>query len=372
MKSGFKEEPAAIITVASGRPPNSMRSLRFRADRGRMSLARLTATLWGAFLNCGLIARSKSAPQRVAVKPNAGIIGTNPIDPVSVVKCLVDTDSSAGGSHKAFNHRHRVGGVCAILTRLAGIPFVCWLLVLLWTGSLTAADHIDGFDSATPSWQPIFEKRAEARLKRHRRNSSDMLSGEACEELQIVVGNGSLLTRFEQELPPSAPIEDVALSVAFRSNVPGCLLALRMVFPHQIDPRTGRTLTWYLPSDEPYQGSGRWQTLTVQPTRRSLTECVVRLRAKLKSEHLQLDGMFFDRAVLFADLRPGTSEFLIDDLSWTGYAAPATFESRPGLAPRREIVQTKAEEPRPQFATHVTRPDFSRSSTRRKPKSAVV
>ena len=33
------------------------------------SQARLTATLWGAFWgNCGSIARSKNAPQRVAVK----------------------------------------------------------------------------------------------------------------------------------------------------------------------------------------------------------------------------------------------------------------------------------------------------------------
>lgn len=265
MKSGFKEEPAATSTVASGRPPNSTGRLKF-----------------GAFL-------------------------------LGVVLLVAESGS----------------------------------------GLATAADFLEGFDSETPSWQPIFEKRAEARLKRHRRNSSDMLSGDACEELQVVVGTGTLRTRFEQELPQSAPIEDVELSVALRSNVPGCLLALRMVFPQQIDPRTGRTLIGYLQCEETYQGTGRWQTLTVKPTRRSLTECVARLRAQLKPAQLQLGGMFFDRAVLFADLDPGTSEFLIDDLAWTGYAAPATFESRPGLAPRREIVQTKAEEPRPQNTTHV-------------------
>ena len=35
---------------------------------------------------------------------------TFPTDPVSVVSCLMATDSSARGSHKADNHRHGVGG----------------------------------------------------------------------------------------------------------------------------------------------------------------------------------------------------------------------------------------------------------------------
>ena len=46
-----------------------------RSTIGRdVALDRLTATLWGALLDCGLIARSKNAPQRVAVKRSSRIV----------------------------------------------------------------------------------------------------------------------------------------------------------------------------------------------------------------------------------------------------------------------------------------------------------
>ena len=76
--------------------------------------------------------------------PLAGEDGTNPTDPVSVVSCLMATGSSARGSHEADNHRHGVGGVCAIAS--------C-------SGYHDAAPPHYGFafstaQSGTPGWMP--------------------------------------------------------------------------------------------------------------------------------------------------------------------------------------------------------------------------
>lgn len=220
------------------------------------------------------------------------------------------------------------------------------MLTLVSLSPLMAADYVDDFDGDTPTWQPIFSKNADARLRLHRRNPDLGRDGKTCEELQIIVASGQALTRLEHELPRSVPIEDLTLAVALRSNVPGLKVALRMVFPNQadpLDPKAERALTAYVVGEKNYVDVGRWQTLHVKPTQRVVSERLNRLRAQYNSRPLDLSGAFFDRAVILGDLSAGTSTVLIDDLALTGYVAPTN----------KEVAQVSAEEPASQTATQV-------------------
>lgn len=210
--------------------------------------------------------------------------------------------------------------------------------------ALLASDYVDEFEGDTPTWQPFFQKNADARL-RHRRNTELGRGGKTCEELQIIVNSGPTVVRFEHELPRSVPIDDLNFSIAVRSNMPGLKAALRLVFPNQQhpDPAISQMLTAYLVGEKGYVDVGRWQTLNVKPTQRALAERINRLRAQYKGHSLDLSGAYFDRAVLLGDFAVGTTGVLIDDLAWTGYVSPSS----------REIVQTSAEEPAPQTPSQV-------------------
>ncbi len=220
------------------------------------------------------------------------------------------------------------------------------LLLLLVALPLSAADYAEDFESDTPTWQPIFAKTSDARLRLHRRNPDQGRDGKTCEELQFLVNSGQALARLEHEIPRSVPIEDLTFSVALRSNVPGIKVALRLVFPNQVDPRdpkSERALTAYVGGGERYIDVGHWQTLYVKSTQRVVSERLSRLRGEFSRQQLDLSGAFFDRAIVIADLGAGTSIIQIDDLSLTGYVAPTN----------REIQQVSAEEPAAQTATQV-------------------
>ena len=231
-----------------------------------------------------------------------------------------------------------------LIMSLIGVALLIGVSQCFAPRAILASDYIDEFEGDTPTWQPFFQKNADARL-RHRRNSELGRGGKTCEELQIIVNSGQTVVRFEHELPRSLPIDDLNFSVALRSNVPGIKVALRLVFPNQQhpDPSISQVLTAYLVGEKAYVDVGRWQTLNVKPTQRAMSERINRLRAQYKGQSLDLSGAYFDRAVILGDFAAGTTGVLIDDLAWTGYVSPQS----------REIVQTSAEESAPQTPSQV-------------------
>lgn len=200
-----------------------------------------------------------------------------------------------------------------------------------------AADFTEDFEGERPSWRIHVSNQRSTQVKAQRRSKVAVKSGQASEEVQIAVDGNWQIVRLEHDLPPSVPIEDVSLSVALKSSVPATTLAVRMVFPRQIDPRNGKVLTCYVLGDR-YTDVGHWQTLTVVPSDRVLKDRIARLRSELISEQLDLNDAYFDRAILLADIAPGTGAFYIDDMRWKGHASPTKRESPP----------PKIEEPRTQ------------------------
>jgi hypothetical protein len=190
--------------------------------------------------------------------------------------------------------------------------------------SLARADeHFDGFNSETPSWQVVIQSPTDAKLRVHRRNLFTRLEGEASENIEIDALRPQSMIRLEHELPLSAAIDDLSLDLAFRSNNPGALVALRLVFPGQKDPRTGNPLTALLFGNA-YTATGAWQNLRVNASQLAIRQRIARLRSELRTSEISERGMYIDRAILLLQLKPGTTEVFVDDLKWTGYATPAS------------------------------------------------
>jgi len=205
------------------------------------------------------------------------------------------------------------------------------LLVLLLAHSTRAADYVNGFDTAEPSWQVAIANAADARVRMHRRHRFIRHSGQASENIEIDAFRDNPTIRLEHALPPAAPIEDLELSMQMRSSQTGAVISLRLVFPEQIDPRTNEVLTALL-RGETYLDSGDWQKLRVDVSNEVLRSRITRLRAELQGQSLDLDNAYFDRVVIETRLRKGATEFFFDDLHWTGYASP-----------QREITPVNAE-----------------------------
>lgn len=185
----------------------------------------------------------------------------------------------------------------------------------------SAADHVDGFDSEKPSWQLFPPGPSEAKVRSHRRHLFVRKSGRAAENIEVDCFGDGAQFRMEYSLPASIPLDELALKLAYRSNRPGAVLALRVVFPEQKDPRTGKVLTAWLRGDT-YSDTNEWQTLKATADRQEIRERIVRLRAELRSVVIDDTGMFIDRAVMVVTLGRGTTEMFLDDLHWTGFVSP--------------------------------------------------
>jgi hypothetical protein len=199
-----------------------------------------------------------------------------------------------------------------------------------WVRVSPAADHSDGFDSDKPSWQVVIQNRADVALKSRSRTTTLQQSGEAAELIEVTCQRDGVRVELHHELPPSVPLEDLQLSLGVRSNRGNLTLAVRVVFPNQIDPRSGKIMTALVPG-ESYSDAGGWKTLRVRPDRPTVSQRTKRLRAELRQLTLDLSGAYIDRVVLLGDLPGGTAGFVLDDLNWTGYASP-----------QQNIVQTDA------------------------------
>lgn len=195
------------------------------------------------------------------------------------------------------------------------------LTVLATTSPLVSDDFTEGFDSEKPSWTTTIPRGSGVRIRQHRRNLYIRKSGQAAEHLQVSSLSNGPVIRLEHELPRSVPIDDLSLTVEYRSNRPGAILATRMVFPRQKNPATGQVLTAWLRGDL-YSKTSEWQTLKATAQRDEIQQRIARLRAEFSTVSLNLKDAFIDRAILLVGLQAGTTEMFIDDLRWSGYASP--------------------------------------------------
>lgn len=234
-------------------------------------------------------------------------------------------------------NEHILRRICRSVATL----LIALLAVLTTARPLVSDDFVEGFDSEKPSWTTSIPRGSGVRLRQHRRNLYIRHSGQAAEHLQVSSTSNGPVIRLEHELPQSVPIDDLSLTVEYRANRPGAILATRMVFPHQKNPSTGRILTAWLRGDL-YSKTSEWQTLKATAQREEIRQRIARLRAEFSTISLNLKDAYIDRAILLVGLQTGTTEMFIDDLRWTGYAAP-----------QKAVVLVSAEQPAEQRRSNV-------------------
>ncbi|MEZ6065660.1 MAG: hypothetical protein R3B90_08115 [Planctomycetaceae bacterium] len=133
--------------------------------------------------------------------------------------------------------------------------------------------------------------------------------------------------------------EELHVSIWVRGNRPGLQLGLRIVFPAQLDPRTGEPLTVDMYGDR-YELEQRWQRLECRTPDTEIRKLVGRLQAQLgpslPSPSIDARGMYVDRVVLVEEVKVGSTEWAIDDLQIAPLVDPASNGA--------ELAQTSAAE----------------------------
>lgn len=190
---------------------------------------------------------------------------------------------------------------------------LCGLFVLLsLTGQLAAAEHRNGFDDEQTSWEAKFDQRR-VRVVSHRRHPFIFVRGRASEAFEFDIRPSEQRVRLEHTIPAARVIEDLMGSIWVKSNQAGWTVKLRVVFPHQRDPRTKAVLSTLI-SGESYTRRGEWQMIKCDQVGTRVREQLVRLRALLKEPFLNKRDLYIDRIIIDGDLVPGPSEILVDEL----------------------------------------------------------
>ncbi|MEC7557002.1 MAG: hypothetical protein VYA32_07485 [Planctomycetota bacterium] len=200
---------------------------------------------------------------------------------------------------------------CAVMT--------VWAMAV--PGVSAAADRLaEGFAGREVTSR-ITVSSSTAEVTLHRRESQGGVDGSGCERVIVRTRRLGTSVTWEQSIPAARVIDELAVSVSTWSRSRGLQLAVRVVFPHQVDPRTGRVLTDLLPGPRVTQ-TGQWQKLTLEGIPGRLRERLVLLRARLKRPGLKGRDAYIDRVVLQAEPDPGTTEWLVDDLRMGPIVAP--------------------------------------------------
>ena len=194
-------------------------------------------------------------------------------------------------------------------------PPLFWYGVLgvvcyFWAGIAQSAPFLEDFEGPEPSWQ-IVEPAPAVRVLAHQR----VLNAEqtnTVEQVRLETREAGTPFRMEFPLKPAAVLDELTGSLSFHAPTPGWTLAFRVVFPHLVDPGTGKTVSILVPGDASTDAAGT-RRLSCRTSDAILQEKIVLLRAHLKRAFLPRD-LYVDRLVLQGVLPGGESVLELDEL----------------------------------------------------------
>lgn len=128
-------------------------------------------------------------------------------------------------------------------------------------------------------------------------------------------------------IEPSMLHNDFEAVVEIHSTAIGVRCGLLILFPHQMDPRTGKPLETILRGDV-VRRTETWQTLRVQATQKAIQGQVRLIRAALNRSEIQMQDPMILGLVLLAEASPGETCFDI-----------GTARFGPTIAPSPELLQ---------------------------------
>jgi hypothetical protein len=186
----------------------------------------------------------------------------------------------------------------------------------LKSASARAANFTDSFEGPNVAWR-IASADARYRVVGHRIVARPAHHGAGCEELQLV-GQGGSFVHAVYEVGRAPVIDELKVALWVRADRPGLQMAVRVVLPHTIDPRTNSPVTLLIYGDI-YNKSGVWQQLTLDrlPPRVSR-----QIRVAQSGFEKTIDGRqaFIAQLVLNVYGGTGTTTVWIDRLQIDGLA----------------------------------------------------
>lgn len=178
-----------------------------------------------------------------------------------------------------------------------------------------AESYRETFDQGLPSWSVDFDP-SQVKLTTQERSLLFRYQGEGAERLQLLSHADATNIRLEHAIPPAQIIDDLTISVWFHANRPGAILSLRVVFPHQIDPKTGSQLKRYMTigSSATYETEQKWVDLSCQTLDQEIQQLYPLWRASIKPLELDTRQMYIDRVRIDIPMGQGPYEAVIDEL----------------------------------------------------------
>lgn len=208
---------------------------------------------------------------------------------------------------------------------LRRLLIACLLTLLPHAGRAEPA-LLERYDGPTTSWSPV-PNRFGVRVLAHERVRQDDQRGTGAELVRLTGPpgySGLLLTPIGH-----APIlEDLQIEVRLRTDHPGVQLGVRVVFPRETDPNTGRSLVSIVRGDDRALGVRDWETLTL-----SQAPATVRRHARAVGSSLghSIDerGAYADAVVLIVPCDPQGAALWIDELKIEGLVRSAATSGNP-------------------------------------------
>lgn len=191
---------------------------------------------------------------------------------------------------------------CSIVHRLAGIQIRTLVLAIILVQSARTIAQEWKFDSDSSSSSVVgtdLSDKLTPKVNRFRLDSPDDI-----QRIQLI-----------RNLPPSLPHDEFAASAKVGANLKGVQLALRLVMPNQIDPRTSEPM-FALVRGDTLDRSGVLQTLSVSGTAKTIQTALRQLRTETFEEGINTDGAYFDGCVLVAEVHQGQSFIEVSDSAY--------------------------------------------------------
>ena len=169
-----------------------------------------------------------------------------------------------------------------------------------------------GFDEPKTSWLLSYPMDA-AKLIKHQRSAKVKAKGERSESIQMQIAKPRVEIYCLLKIPPVRALDSFRVSMSCLCNQSRVQLAVRVVFPHAVDPSTGTTLTTRL------KGSfstkvGEWNQLTCTTTSRQIRDQLFLLRKRLNRPQLTDRDAYIDRIYLGCNAQQGKLHLFLDEL----------------------------------------------------------
>ncbi|MCA9023723.1 MAG: hypothetical protein KDA86_00790 [Planctomycetaceae bacterium] len=196
---------------------------------------------------------------------------------------------------------------------------VCALCCGAFGHATAFGDHYrDHCDSSRTSWETHVDE-TKVKVTEHARDFYERQAGTAAERVQLSAPLGDAAVALTHGVPRTPVHDDLTASVWVRANRSGAMISMRVVLPHQTDPRTGEPASFEVIGPT-YRNTHRWEELTVSSTGDEVEKQMGLLRGRLanvlKDRTLDSRDAHVDRVTVYSPLGQGVTELLVDELQF--------------------------------------------------------